>query len=188
MEYDFNNVGDFEKMTKLEITQKIAYAFSIASQVVMIISFIAAGLLALFLLLVLTVDLSYPSNIFVSAGDLTLSEFTCVSLIGIVNVFIAGLFAKSINGYLKLEIADGTPFVKERARLLRRVGLEGIVYTLVAGVITGILAALFEIFGSSTKFENLDIELSNFIGLSIALLAISLILELAVSEMERLKS
>ena len=60
-------------MTKLEITQKIAYAFSIASKVVMIISFIAAGLLALFLLLVLTVDLSYPSIIFVSSGVLTLS-------------------------------------------------------------------------------------------------------------------
>lgn len=173
-------------MNKLELTQKICKVLSIITRIVMFASFIIAGLLLLYLLISLVVNTAFIYELIEVENINDIFDMQAYVIFSMVNIIASGVFAMLISRYLKKEIQDGTPFVKERVLELRKLGLKGIIISIITAVVSSILIAIFALITKHQHFENLtELEGSNFIGISLVFIVLSIILEAGCEEIEK---
>ena len=165
-------------MKKIDLTQKLCNVLNIVSKVIMYVSFIVSALLLVYLLITFVINAAFALDVLGSDLPSDLIDLQAYVALAIINIFASGLLAKSFSKYLKKELEDGTPFVKESAVMLRSVGIKGVVLTVVSSVLSIIILCVFMLIAKRNYFQGgLDFERTNFIGLSIVLIAISILLE-----------
>lgn len=137
-------------MTSLQTIQKTFRVFQILAKTAMILSFVWAGMAALG---VLCSAVWYHGGTVVGASrellyNLTgtggLSEMTGVLLADTVFALTDGILLAFALRYFKAEQADGTPFTKQGAEQVKRLGIRTIVLPLVAIILAAILYAIFD--------------------------------------------
>lgn len=136
-------------MNSLNTVQKTFKVFQVLSKVAMILSFVWAGLIALGLL---CGAVWYSGGTVVGASRETLLVMTETnSLNQMLGVLLSELVFALTDGvlfllafrYFRQEQADGTPFTRDGAGQIKRLGIRTIVFPLVALILAAVFHELF---------------------------------------------
>lgn len=164
-------------MKSLQTIQKTFGVFQVLTKIAMILSYVWAGLAALGLLCgivwycggaVLGVDRALLYSLTETGG---LMEMIGVLLVDIILALTDGVLFSFALRYFKAEQTDGTPFTKQGAEQIKRLGIRTIILPLVSAILVAVLIAIFDLPKGAVG------DWSNFtgIGMGIALILISLI-------------
>ena len=164
-------------MKSLETIQKTFRVFWIFTKIFMILSFVWAGLTMLGLLCGMV---WYHGGTVIGAGRellyaLTetsgLTEMTVVLLAESIMALTEGILLAFAYRYFKTEQAAGTPFTREGADQIKRLGIRTIVLPLVAVVVVEVLYTMFGL----PRYIGSDWSNAASVGMSITLILASLV-------------
>ena len=164
-------------MKSLQTIQKTFGVFQVLTKIAMILSYVWAGLAALGLLCgivwycggaVLGADRALLYSLTETGG---LMEMIGVLLVDIILALTDGVLFSFALRYFKAEQADGTPFTKQGAEQIKRLGIRTIILPLVSAIQVAVVIAIFDLPNGTVG------DWSNFtgIGIGIALILTSLI-------------
>lgn len=138
-------------MKSLQTIQKTFRVFQILTKIAMILSFVWAGLAALGILCGTvwyyggTVIGADRELLYVLTETGGLREMIGVLLADTIFALTDGVLFAFALGYFRAEQADGTPFTKRGAGLIKRLGIRTIVLPLVAAILASIVSAIFHL-------------------------------------------
>ncbi|MGM9624520.1 MAG: hypothetical protein ACI3XM_02310 [Eubacteriales bacterium] len=164
-------------MKSLKTIQKTFHVFQTLSRIAMILSFVWAGLSAVGLICGIVMDsgvdlfgmnqeLLYSLTV---TGGMT--EMIGVLLIDMILALTDGILLVFALRYFKTEQADGTPFTRQGADLVLRLGILTIVLPLVAAILSAIVCEILTLPQDAVgDWGNL-----NCLGMGIVLILASLV-------------
>ena len=169
-------------MKSLQTIQKTCKVFQTLTKIAMILCFVGSGLLLLGLICGIVIS----STGAVVAGNMeTLYRLTSsASFLEMVGSLLAEFVLTLTDAllffhawkYFSVEQADGTPFSRRGADLMKRLGILLIVLPAVATILVGVLHGIFDL----TQVEAADVGNGTSVTMGIMLIFVSLILRYGV--------
>lgn len=145
-------------MMRSSITiQKTFRVFHTLTKIAMILSFICAGLAHLGTLCGIvwyhggTVIGADREMLLTLTGTDGLREMIAVLWVYTIVALTDGILLVHALGYLKMELADGTPFTHRGADRIRGLGIRTIVLPLVAAILIAVVYAVFDLPGNAVN-------------------------------------
>ena len=146
-------------MEYLEKIQKIMKLFKILAKIAFVACIVGASLCLVALVFLLLADtLGFIEEAeavrMVGKMDETFTTAYCAVDMGMVNCLTALFVTRKWLVYFKMEEADGTPFSLESGKFLGKVAIFSFIMSLVAIVLSAIIAAVSELLGGSLEIAN----------------------------------
>lgn len=146
-------------MEYLEKIQKIMKLFKILAKIAFVACIVGASLCLVALVFLLLADtLGFIEEAeavrMVGKMDETFTTAYCAVAMGMVNCLTALFVTRKWLEYFKMEEKDGTPFSLESGKFLGKVAIFSFIMSLVAIVLSGIIAAVSELLGGSLEIAN----------------------------------